>query len=173
MGHVRMWDSAAAGLCEHATFRSVKVHLKVIAMLKILRLHKAFVSALTQHWIFIAILDPPIVLGILQLLCFDVTGQSCCRYRYSVFRVTRFDTCVCLSVCLCISAVQSQNAVSAYFTSKQILPFGFVELSVSVSVCLSVYRWLTQLSYTPPDTTTKNNTRSSKVTNETNTQTFI
>ena len=32
------------------------------------------------------------------------------------------------------SAVQSQKAVSAYFTSKQILPFGFAEQYCSLDV---------------------------------------
>ena len=34
------------------------------------------------------------------------------------------------------TAVRSQKAVSAYFTSKQILPFGFAEQNTSIDLCV-------------------------------------
>ena len=40
-----------------------------------------------------------------------------------------------ISACCC-TALQSQKAVTAYFTSKQVLPYGFVYDSVSLPACL-------------------------------------
>ena len=71
-----------------------------------------------------------------QLLCFVIAHPWCNRGTFPVCWPVNPNDSICslsneqlppFGVADPCSAVQSQNAVSAHFTSKQILPFGFAD----------------------------------------------
>ena len=65
----------------------------------------------------------------------DLPGAAADKQTYRL--ISRYhgnQVFLALEVC---TAVQSQKAVSAYFTSEQILPFGFAEQYTSTPIWLS------------------------------------
>ena len=60
---------------------------------------------------------------------YNVESEKILKHKMNAFPILQYK--INIYVTYSSTAVQSQKAVSAYFTSKQILPFGFAEQSSS------------------------------------------